>query len=303
MTEKYFVNNSLKIYYDVYKSENPKGILQVVHGAIEHGRRYKDFAKHLSNNGFTVYVIDLRGHGRSVNGKFHYLSDDNDGWNLYIEEVNKLRRIIEEEYPDKPIFLMGHSMGSFIVRDYISKHRELSGVILSGTATTPMLTINSAIALTTLMNLLMDKSKKSKFVHNLIFGALGKKAKKLGYESFISRDEKVVKAYKEDPLSDQLITLDYGMQFARGLKNIEKKNAFTNTPDQPIYLFSGELDPVGGKKCDGVMKVYKRFINNGKTDIEMKIYDDALHEMINELNKDEVYNDILIWLNKRLKTT
>ncbi|QVK21052.1 lysophospholipase [Mycoplasmatota bacterium] len=296
----FYGNDNTQIFYDKYERENAKAVIQIVHGSIEHGKRYKNFASFLKDNGFTVYIADLRGHGRSINKKLNYLSNEDNGWDLYVEETKRLTEIIKEENPNKKIFLMGHSMGSFIVRDYLSKYSDLiDGAILSGTGSTSPIMMKIALWMIRREKRKHGKEAYSKKLHKLIYGGLDKKAIKLGVSSFVSRDEEVIKKYNNDPLCGETITIDYANEMAKGVLYIESKASYQNINDIPLLMFSGEKDPVGGKNCHLVYKIHKKY-KKVITDLTLKIYEGALHEMINETNKEEVYEDISNWITSKL---
>ncbi|XMB86167.1 lysophospholipase [Mycoplasmatota bacterium WC44] len=302
MIENSFLgSDGVKIFYDKYECENPKAILQIVHGSIEHSKRYGELAEYLKENGLTVYAADLRGHGRSLNNKLNYLSDDDNGWELYIEETKTMTELIKKEYPGKKIFIMGHSMGSFVVRDYLSKHSNLvDGAILSGTGSTPPITMKIAQRIIKSEMKKHGKDAYSKKLHKLIYGGLDKKVRKYNATSFMSRDENVVKKFNEDPLCGETITIDYAKEMSKGILYVEKKKCFNNVKNIPLYIFSGEKDPVGGRNCNSVKRIHKRYMRAGLEDTTIKIYPGALHEMINEINKEEAYGDISNWIEMKI---
>ncbi len=294
-------NDGVKIYYDKYECSEAVGVIQIIHGSIEHGKRYQHFAEFLQANGFTVYVADLRGHGRSIGKKLNYLSDNGDGWNLFVEETRTLTDIIKKENEHKKIFIFGHSMGSFVLRDYLSKYSELvDGAILSGTGSTSPI-MSKILQLVIKLEIRKHGTEKySEKLHKLIYGTLDKKAAKMGVSSFISRDEAVINKYNDDPLCGETITIDYANEMAKGVLYIESKECFKGMNDIPLLVFSGEKDPVGGTNCNFVTKIFNKYKSAGVTDATLKIYKSALHEMINETNKEEVYEDVLKWMTSKL---
>lgn len=292
--------DGLDLVYDVYDVEDPKAVLQVVHGSVEHGLRYKHFAENMQANGFTVYVSDLRGHGRSLKGELGVLTDTDDSWSVYIKEQYALTEIIKESHPGEKVFILGHSMGSFIVRDYLSFFsRDVDGALLSGTGSGSWVTVQ--------LGKLMLKSEMKKIgahtpsqkLTDLVFEPLNKKAKKeLGIDSFISRDQEIIDKYNADPACGFLITADYAKAMIDGVGRIIRKAAY-DIADIPIMIFSGEKDPVGGPNNRYIKQVTRNYLRNGN-DVELYIYDDALHEMLNEINKEEVYEDIVNWMENQI---
>ncbi len=287
--------DGLELFYDIYEAKECNSVLQIIHGSVEHGLRYSHFAESMASNGVTVYVMDLRGHGRSLKGIPGVLSDEDHPWNLYVKETYKLTEIIKADLPGKKVFVMGHSMGSFILRDYLSFYsRDIDGAIISGTGSTDKFTIAAAKIIVKMALKKHDKHSQSEKLNELMFGPLNKKARKLGLTSFISRDEAVVKKYNDDPLCGYVITIEYAGALLEGLGRINKSSAY-DIDTIPLMMVSGELDPVGGNMGSFVKKVANKYLKNGN-EVEMYLYEDALHEMINEINKEEVYKDILNWI-------
>lgn len=291
--------DGLDIVYDRYDVENPDAVLQVIHGSVEHGLRYKHFAEFMQSKNIAVYVMDIRGHGRSLKTELGVLSDTEDSWGLIVKEQYELTKLIKEDYPNKKIVVMGHSMGSFILRDYLYFYSsDIDAAILSGTGSSDPITVMGG-------KLLLKKERKKLGYHtpsakltDLVFGPLNKKAQKMGIDSFVSRDQSVIDKYNADPACGYDITVDYAKAMIDGLGRIIKSSAY-DIANIPIMLFSGEKDPVGGTNSKYVKGVAKKYAKNGN-DVEMYIYDDALHEMINEINKEEVYGDVLNWIGEHI---
>ena len=294
-----------EIYTYVWKpfdAKAIKGVVQIIHGSIEHALRYADFAEFLCSFGYVVYAHDQRGHGKSIKSKddLAHLSDATNGWELALKDIDNVSSIIQNNYPDIPYFILGHSMGSFLVRDYISSYSlNATGVILSGTS-----------GKNVLMNLLKFLAKKtgdkkglrfrSENLHYYVYGTLNKKINApVTPCDFISRDEKVVIDYINDPLCGNTCSVEYIHEMLHGGIKANKKSAFINTPNSlKILLISGSNDPVGGKYGKGVKWVEKSYKKNGVNNTELLLYDGARHEILNEINKATVYLDILNWLKK-----
>lgn len=295
ITKKIIGYDGLELFYDIYQAEEPTAVLQIIHGSVEHGLRYSHFAESMAASGVSVYVMDQRGHGRSLKGIPGVLSDDDNAWELYVKEAYKLTEIIKEDLPGTKVYVMGHSMGSFILRDYLSYFsRDIEGAIISGTGSTDPITIAAAKLIVKMALRKNDKHAVSEKLDNLMFGPLNKKAQQLGLESFISRDPLVVEKYNDDPLCGFTVTIQYAQALLEGLGRINKSKAY-DIDRIPLMMVSGELDPVGGNRCNYVKHVARRYQKNGNN-VDIYIYYDALHEMINEINKDEVYKDILDWI-------
>lgn len=241
-----------------------KAVVQIVHGSVEHVDRYMEFAKFLTDNRYAVYASDLRGHGKTAGSEenLSYFSDEKDGWNLAIKDLKKITGDIDIEFPQKPVFLFGHSMGSMLVRDYISKHGEgLQGAIISGTAGGFPILLNAAKLISRMAMTLKGRKSRSLFLHKLVYGTLndGIENAVTDYD-FLSKDPEEVQKYIDDLYCGYTVTPEYIYELSKGALGICKTKAFKNTPsDMPLYIFSGDNDPAGGIKGNDVIKVYEKY--------------------------------------------
>ena len=277
----------------------PRGVVQLVHGISEYILRYAPFAEYLARYGFIVVGDDHLGHGKTASGPEEYgFIAEQDGWTHMADDVRALRVLTGEKYPGLPYFLLGHSMGSFLARTYLIRWPgTLTGAILSGTGQEPAPTVALGKFLTGIGN----PRKVNKLVNSLSLGAYNKKfAPNRTSADWISRDEQIVDAYVADPLCSFVPTAGMnhdmmgGLQFIAGKENLSRMDK-----DTPVYFFSGDKDPVGGMG-EGVRKVCGSFRDAGVKDVTLKLYPGGRHEMLNETNRDEVYADVLSWLEKHL---
>lgn len=287
--------------WSLVEDVKPKGVVQIAHGMAEHIDRYLSFAKALVNEGYVVYGNDHRGHGKTASSpdNIGYFADEN-GWDLVVDDMHELTNIIKKENSDVPIFIFGHSMGSFLSRTYICNYgKDIKGVILSGTGGDPGLIGNIGIFLAKREMRKHGKKTRSKRMDKLSFGSFNKafKPNRTDFD-WLSRDISEVDKFVEDPLCGEVFTAGFFYDMLLGLRNLMKKDNLTKIPKElPIYLISGEKDPVG-KNTRGVLQVFNTYKNIGIKDIKYKFYKDARHEMLNEINKEEVYNDVIHWLNE-----
>ncbi|OLS02738.1 alpha/beta hydrolase [Tissierella creatinophila] len=279
-----------------------KAIVQISHGMNEHILRYDGFAKFLSEKGYLIYGNDHLGHGKSLleGEELGYISDD-DGFNDMVDEMKTLTDIIREEHKDLKIFMFSHSMGSFLAQRYIEIYRDkIDGLILSGTNGQPPVALNMGISLSNLIMKVKGRREKSKLIEALSFGSYNKKiTPKRTYFDWLSRDEKEVDKYIEDPLCGNLFPVSFFHDLYIGMKSIHNEEDLQNiSKDLPIYIFCGSDDPVGnyGKGIVNLNNIYKRL---GIRDVEYKLYEGGRHEMLNEINRLEVIIDILNWLEAR----
>lgn len=273
-----------------------RGVVQLVHGICEYALRYEPFALYLAGEGFAVAGSDHLGHGRTAKdeGEFGYF----DNWWDLVEDVHTLRTMMAGRFAGKPYFLLGHSMGSFVARTYLIDYPgTLSGCILSGTGQEPAVTV----ALGKFLTGMGDPHKVNKLFYNLSIGAYNRKfAPNRTVADWICRDEAVVDAYLADPYCNFQTTAGMNHAMMSGLQYLSKKaNLAKMDKDTPVYFFAGDSDPVGAMG-EGVKKVAGWFREAGVKDVRMKLYPGGRHEMLNEINREEVFADTLAWLEEHL---
>ena len=282
----------------------PRGVVQIVHGVAEHMGRYDWFARFLAGHGYAVCGADHLGHGRTgaEDGKFGYFGPRR-GWELVTRDVRRLRLMAGDRFPGVPYFLLGHSMGSFLTRTYLCRYPgTVDGAILSGTGQESALLVGAGKLLAGLIARVKGPDARSSLVNELSLGAYNKKFRPNRTSAdWISRDEREVDAYREDPYCTFMPTVGMFRDMLGGLQYIASDRALSQMdPDTPVYLFSGDQDPVGA--CGrGVRKVYGYFQRHGTEDLTIKLYPGGRHEMLNELNREEVYGDVLSWLDGHVK--
>lgn len=281
----------------------PRGVVQIAHGIAEHIERYDDFARFLAENGFVVFGNDHLGHGKSVGSEDELgFFAENGGWEIAVGDMHTLHETAASEFPDLPYFLFGHSMGSFLSRTYIIRYRGgLDGVILSGTGQQPRALVLAAKAIGSLEIKRHGATYKSQMLNDLAFGSYNK-----GFETprtisdWLSRDVEAVDKYMADPLcgfipsAGLFLDMMCGIEFISKMRNVRRMNTLL-----PVYFMSGDDDPVG-ENGKGVMRAYRSFLQAGMENISLKLYHGGRHEMLNETNRDEVYSDILAWLDGRM---
>ncbi|MBW1898606.1 MAG: lysophospholipase [Deltaproteobacteria bacterium] len=280
-----------------------KAVVQLSHGMAEHGRRYERFAGELTGSGYGVYINDHRGHGKTAGSveALGFFADEN-GWNLVVEDMHQLTGIIKENHPDLPVFLLGHSMGSFLSRNYIYLYgNKLKGVLLSGTAGDPGLLGAIGILLAKRECKKKGKKTKSPLLDKLSFGSFNKAFKPARTDfDWLSRDDKEVDKYIDDPYCGEVFTAGFYLDLLGGIKAINLKSNTNLVPkDLPMFLFAGDMDPVG-KNSKGVKQIFKAYEKAGILDVSCKLYNEGRHEMLNETNREEVFSDIIKWLNNHM---
>lgn len=291
-----------EISFQCWLPENePEAILQISHGMAEYAERYDDFATYLCKQGFAVYANDHRGHGKTAGSEeaCGYFSDSN-GWIKVVTDMRQLTGIARSDYPEVPVFLLGHSMGSFLARTYITLFDDIHGVVLSGTGYNGPALVAAGRIMAFFAVLFNGKKKRSEFFDSMSFGSFNKPFAKEGPMSWLSRDKDNVKKYVNDPYCGFICTTGFFKDLFFGLKYINNhQHNIWIRETLPMLLLSGQNDPVGdfGK---GVTKVYKVYKKRKIEDINLTLYPDARHEILNETNHDQVYQDIYEWLKKRI---
>ena len=299
-------NDGTDIFYYRWlpdKENDIKAMVQIIHGMGEHSARYKEFAQALTGAGFAVYSNDHRGHGKTGGAPqtFGHFADEG-GWDLVVSEIFKLTQIIKKENPLKDIFIYGHSLGAFLASDYSIIHgKEIRGMIISGTKTSPGFIENIGTFIARMQIRKNGPKVKSPLLLSLTFGKYNRCFKPNRTRSdWISRDTKKVDEYVADPYCNGQFSAAFFLDLANGLKKINRMENMKKTPRHlPIYLLAGTKDPVSNFTKD-MLKVYGDYKKAGIKDISLKFYEGARHEILNELNRQEVYKDIIDWIKDRI---
>lgn len=285
-----------------------KAILQITHGMIEYIERYEPFAKFMTENGYMVVGHDHLGHGESVNTNedLGFFADVDSPSDYLIEDMHKLRTTIKRENPGVPYFMFGHSMGSYMLRKYLSVYNDnLRGAIICGTGFSPEKVTKMGIMATKLMKVLKGSHGRSKMLRDLTYDKYYKKFDMFGKDasnSWLTRDEEIVKKYYADPKCTYMFTVNGYVGLTEAVLYSCKQENVDKIPNKlPIFIVSGSDDPVGGCS-EGVMKVVNMFKESGKVDLTYKLYDGFRHEILNEIGKEQVYSDLLAWMNVRIDT-
>jgi len=307
ITNTYKSKDGESIFY--YKwSANPniplKGIVQISHGVGEHAGRYQPIAKILIDQGYEVYANDHRVHGRTAKSKeLMGFYEGNNYFDDAVEDMRQLTMIIKKEHPTKKIVLFGHSMGSLLSRQYVTKYGDdLHALVLSGTASFMKGLGAVGLASAKVISAFRGRSRSNDLLKSVFFSEFNKKFKPNRTKvDWISSDEKQVDLFEADPYRIEDFSLSVFLDILKGSKEINKQLTFNSTPKNlPIFIFSGDKDPVG-EMGKGVKKVINQYKKAGINDLTSKIYEGGRHEMLNETNKEEVEQDVINWINQRVE--
>ena len=271
----------------------------LVHGMAETIARYEEFAKFLCNKGVAVVGYDQRGHGQTAGDiqKLGIIGED--GWQKMKFELREIVDQTQNKFPDIPLYVFGHSMGSFITRDFILEDiHKLNGVILSGVGFQPKLLLQSGKAISTWVQAIKGPEFRSKFIHELTFGTYNKKYKNvLTSFDWLTSDPIEVQKFMDDPYCGAMHPVGFFSEMSENLERLMYRDYFKVPVNQiPMMIISGDQDPVGqyGKALKTCAKVYR----NAGFAVEEKCYQNGRHEMLNEINKHEVYQDVYNWLER-----
>ena len=277
----------------------PKAVLQLSHGMAEHIDRYDETAKRMNEAGFAVVGHTHLGHGAQAAalGYFH----KEGGWDALINDTHTLRVETACAYPDIPYFLLGHSMGSFVVRTYcLQRQKGLAGVILSGTGHFPPLRLASGLMVANVQCALGMAQKPSKLLDRLSTAGYTKRYENVRTKfDWLSVDSAVVDEYIADPYCGYLFTASAYRDMFRGLARLYPSKLDKMEKDIPVFLFAGDMDPVGAYG-EGVRKVAEEIRAAGVEDVTMRLYSGGRHEMLNEPEKANVCNDIIRWMEEKM---
>lgn len=279
----------------------PRGVCQIVHGIAECVERYENFAEYLNTQGFLVVAEDHMGHGQSVNeggirGYFH------GGWFTAVEDTYQLLKDTRSKYPHLPYVLFGHSMGSFMARTILIKHPDsgISAAVICGTGWLPDHALPAAVKILDKVCSKRDTTSPSPLLQRLMFSGYNRKVEhpRTVYD-WLTRDNKVVDAYIADPLCGFTVSAGLVRDMVTGIRFIQQKSELQKMEKSlPVLFLSGGDDPVGsyGK---GVRQAAAAFQKAGMTDITEKIYPLCRHEVLNEINREEIYQDTAAWIHEK----
>ncbi len=283
-----------------------KAVLQIVHGMVEYIERYVQFIDFLTAHGYVVVGHDHLGHGQSVTSKEewgYFGSPDPSG--LLVQDMHALRTMTQKDYPDKPYFMMGHSMGSYMLRKYLSSYSAgLRGVIIMGTGFVPPYAAAFGIHLCRFLAKFHGWHYRSKFVTRISFGKSYRRFDMTGKDtdnSWLTKDREIVQRYYSEPQCTFRFTLNGYVGLYEAVSSAcTQENVDRYIKSLPVFLVSGTDDPVGdmGK---GVMKFYDMLLNAKMEDVTYKLYETDRHEILHERDRENVFSDILAWLNVRVE--
>ena len=290
------------IYVRCYLPEEkePKAVFQIAHGMAEHADRYDWFADKLTQAGYAVFINNHLGHKLSVkDDSMLGFFGEKDGWKNLVEDQRKLTELAKKEFPNLPVLVFGHSMGSFICRAYTAKYHDVDAAVFCGTGGP-----NPAAAMGIIVANCVGKIKgvmhRSKLIDKMAFGTYNKQCPGRTAFDWLTKDDEIVDKYVADPYCGFLFTTAGYRDLFSALNFVSKDDWVSKVDkDLPIFVIAGAQDPVGSYG-EGVKKVFEMLKNTGHKNAELKIYDGDRHEILNELDRDNVAADIIAFADKAL---
>lgn len=278
-----------------------RGIVQIIHGIAEFVERYDDFANYLNEKGILVVAEDHMGHGASMeSGTKGYFAG---GWSAAVDDSYRLLRDTMEEFPEVPYVLFGHSMGSFMARSILIRYPEsgIRAAVICGTGWMPQAVVEGGCAAAKLVCKFIGEKTPSDKLQNMVFGSYNKKVEhpRTSYD-WLSRDKNQVDAYINHPKCGFTVSCGLLRDMMGGIAMIQKQENLDNMQkDLPILFIAGGDDPVGNYGS-GVKQAGAAFEKTGMTDVKVKLFPLARHEILNEINRYEVYDFVSEWIDKYL---
>lgn len=281
----------------------PKGTVQIAHGIAGHCGRFDGLARALAEGGLAVLANDHLGHGKSIADPSDLgFFAEHDGWMMVLKDMRTVYEMTCARFPEIPHFLLGHSMGSFLARTYLFTWPEdFDGVLLGGTAHQRRGVLITGCLLSGALAAVSPRGR-GRILNRLVSGSYNRafRPARTDYD-WLTRDEASVDAFLLDPMCGFVCTNRLYADMMQGLVMItSRKNLEKMEKTKPVLFYSGTMDPVGGNGA-GVERAFRAFRRAGMTDVEMKLYEGGRHEMHNELNRQEVFGDLLAWINDKIR--
>lgn len=279
-----------------------KAVLQISHGMVEYADRYDAFAAWLAQRGWYVTGNDHLGHGKSVTSKEKYgFFHVPDGNACVIRDIHALRERTGKKYPGVPYFMLGHSMGSFLLRQYLLRYgRGLAGAVIMGTGYKGKPILLAGQLLCRLFAAVKGWGYRSRLIDSLGLGGYNRKFEPCeSSRAWVTSDLEMREKYEGDPLCSFIFTVNGYFQMFEGMKQIAGRKAALKVPRTlPVLFISGAQDPVGGFGKD-VEKVYRMYRDAGIKDVSLKLCENDQHEVLNEQDRQQVYEYIWSWMEER----
>ena len=275
--------------------KRPKAVIKIAHGMAEHSARYDDFAQFLNSHGYIVVMNDHRGHGLTAE-KDSLGYEQGDMWTNNVKDQLAILDYCRDKW-GLPIYMMGHSYGSFVAQAVIEEHPDVKGFVLCGSNLMKGVSFNLCRVIAKGMCRHKGGRYPAELIVKLSFKMYEKKFP--GQNAWLNRDEAEVKKYNEDLMCGYTCSANFYRSFMNGIRNLYKNEFYSQIDqDKPLLIIAGGDDPVGNYS-KGVKKLDAFYRDRvGCKDVTMHLYDGARHEILNEQCKEQVYADVVDWLDK-----
>ena len=299
-------NGRTQIHLKIWLPDTePMATMQIAHGVAGHCDRFDGMASFLAERGITVLANDHLGHGKSITDPSERgFFDENDGWMKVVEDMHTVYALTCGRFPSVPHFLLGHSMGSFLARTYLfTWPNDFDGVLLAGTGHQRRAVLRIGRLLAGGLAAVSPKGR-SKVLYRSVSASYNRcfRPARTAYD-WLTRDEAAVDEFLRDPTCGFACTNRLYADMMQGLLMItDRKNMEKMDKEKPVLFYSGTMDPVGENGA-GVRRAFEAFRSCGMRDVELKLYEGGRHEMHNELNRQEVFDDILAWTEEKIRKT
>ena len=278
-------------------------VLEIIHGMVEHIGRYERFAEYMTAHGIAVVGPDLPGHGGSIRSEDQMGVLGENGNKVVLEDLHVLQKKMQEEFPSVPFFFLGHSMGSFFVREYGALYGdELAGVIVMGTGSQPGIVLNVGKAICSVLGKIKGQNYASPLIEKLSIGGYNKafSPARTAYD-WLNSDQAEVDAYVNSPICGFHFPVNGYHEMFESIRGAQNRSLISKTPSSlPILFVSGKMDAVGGFG-KGVEKAKKLYSDLGIRNLQVKYYPSFRHEILNEVGRETVYGDLLEWITSVIK--
>lgn len=277
-----------------------RGVVQLAHGMAEHAGRYGHLAEALTAAGYAVYANDHRGHGRTAvtEDELGFFAESR-GWATVLDDVYRLHQHVRGEHPEVPVYLLGHSMGSFLAQQFLFTFpNAVDGAVLSGTTRSTAVMVEGGATLARAEVARLGPHGRSSALTLAAFGAYNRAFAPTRTDfDWLSRDPEAVDAYIDDPRCGFELTTRMWLDVFSGLRVIRQSERLLLIPPYlPIYVFGGDRDPVG-EAGTGVQRLIDAYAEAGLQNVTLRLYEDGRHEMLNETNRDQVIAELVTWLD------
>ena len=299
-TEKYIEGyDKQEIFTRLWDNvKNPKGVVMIIHGMVEHTKRYENFANFLNKNGYITFAWDLRAHGKTVKNAEDVGKYSGDLFEDCVCDAMYFANMLNEKY-HLPLVVLGHSYGSFVLQRFVEVYQNFSLAIFSGSASMKgNASVSMGLMVARMIKAFKGKNAKAQAIYNLTFKNYGKNFEN---GNWLTRDDKIFEEYNKDEFCGNVCSANFYVSMFSNMKRMyQKDNLNQVVKDKPFLILSGDKDPVG---ANGVLvnKLKELYEKLGVKDVQMKLYKDARHEILNETNKEEVFDDIINFCNKYIK--